>query len=337
MRGPLPAVAAHAGFLNAAAADAGCQNIIHRAFYARVAVREGVLPASAAVHGGPLAAGAEGAFARAPRGHLVASPYYEALRGPRAGWALSFATWAKGAPPPPGAVVTGRLPDGKPLFSGYSQTAAGAIAVGAALPGACVAALADGSTAILSGVSVLCAQRTSTPRGAPPFAGEPAAPAEAWGWQVVSPAGALVAAGLVWGTAGSAAALDEEGLDARKPRAGRYLRAPADGGGGGGDGAAAAGGWIDVSGGNVVGDVFAGGGEISGGNGGGGGSGGGGDGWGSADNGGNGGGGGDGNGSGGGGGGDGGGGGGGGGGGDGGGGGGGGGGDGGGGGGGGGN
>ena len=96
--------------------------------------------------------------------------YYETLAGPRKGWYLHFEAWsdAPGAPPPAGAVVTGRTVDGRPLFTGVAPVpgAGGRFVVGTAMGGKCISAAVPCTSAVVTtrGVLVLCAARTTAVR-----------------------------------------------------------------------------------------------------------------------------------------------------------------------------
>ena len=118
--------------------------------------------------------------------------------------------WTAGAEPPPAAVVTGRLVDGTPLFSGYGKaTPAGLPLAGTALPGACATAphyAANGghaqATEMTPNCHVLCAQRyAQTAAFVQPIHEDPRTRAQ-WGWQIEArrhnQPNAVIAAGILW-------------------------------------------------------------------------------------------------------------------------------------------
>ena len=159
-------------------------------FMARAAVAEGVVPAQAGM--GP--AYSNGALMRLPSGQTATALFYEVLVGPAAGWQTSLVRWLPDTPPPPGACVCGRLPDGTPLFMGVAhikQGEAAIVACGGALPGACAAAWPGGS-AMAGNVMVLTAHRTR-PAPSPMLGAGPETPGS-WGWRFERQ-GALLSAG----------------------------------------------------------------------------------------------------------------------------------------------
>jgi hypothetical protein len=187
MRASLPPAAAAKGWYVCFKAHAQHEPI----FMARAAVAEGVLPAQAGMGG----AYCDGALMRLPSGVTTSALFYEVLAGPAPGWQTKLVRWLPDTPPPAGACVCGRLPDGTPLFMGMAhvkQGEASFLACGGALPGACAAAWPGGS-AVAGNVMVLTAHRT---RPAPPMQGIYGAGPEAgsWGWRFERQ-GALLAAG----------------------------------------------------------------------------------------------------------------------------------------------
>jgi hypothetical protein len=170
---------------------------------------EGVLPGSAGMSG--IFSG--GALAHSPlNGGALSCPYYEVLQGGQPGWSLGFAEWREGALPPPGAVVTGRLCDGTPLFTGIGRSGfGGPVAAGRALPGMCAAVRPHGTTSLTTEMYPLChvlTARRVVHLEAPilqPLPADPGARAQ-WGWQIEArnrsqgnvSQGNVIAAGILW-------------------------------------------------------------------------------------------------------------------------------------------
>ena len=207
-----------------------------RAFFTRAAFPAGVLPGGACDGG---------AVARSPiDASALFCPYYEVLAGARRGWALSLVEWPVGAAPPATAVVTGRLVDGTPLFTGCGKASFGSVPVaGTALPGACASVpnyVATGvkTTEMTPNCYVLCAQPVGTVLPfVEPIYEDPQA-RSAWGWQIEArrrnEPNVVFAAGILW-------------VDDRS----RYRNADHTGDGGGGDGGSDAG-WINGGNGETV-------------------------------------------------------------------------------------